>query len=310
MKGLIVKEKGLIEMTNDLEMPQPQAGEVLVKIEAASVNPYDVESAAGTYDAYFEEYQVDVPVRTGLEFSGTVVGKSERFAEGAPVYGYVHLISGWKTHAEYIVVPEAYLAHKPSHLSFAQAASMPLGLMTSLAVFEDLASKASNQSVLIVGASGGVGVYAVQVAKHLGFQVTATAKSSQTEFLQKLGADVIVDFSQQGLPQFEERYDVVLDLSTKLTFSECEHLLTETGKFIPALPDENNGGTLESERVGYLMVMNGDGERLENLTPELDAQKIVPVVERTFSFDQHSDAFAHLAQRGKQGRIVMTWETA
>ncbi|KLN59908.1 hypothetical protein WH96_14320 [Kiloniella spongiae] len=306
MKGLIVKEKTII-FNSDLEKPKPGKGEVLIKVHSASLNPYDLESAAGIYDDYFKEYGFHHPVQTGLEFAGTVETEGEKFSIGEPVYGYAHLITGCKTHAEYITLPEAYISTIPSGLSFEEAAALPIGVLTSLSIYEDLAPQASDLKVLIIGASGGVGVYATQLAKQRGHHITALVGKGHRDFLKELGANITHEYTEKPLSDLDGNYDLILDFSTRFTLSDCRSLLSTSGKFMPALPDDHNGGTSEDKQVAYLMVMHGDTKRLKSIEPLLTSKALRPVIEEVYSFDKYNQALTHLQKRGKRGRIILSW---
>lgn len=131
MKGLIVSNDKRFFLKDDLARPVAEQGEVLVRVKSASVNPFDAESAEGRFDAYFAEYGADKEVQSGLEFSGVVESEGQKFQRGDKVFGYVNMISGWKSHAEYIAIDENQMALMPRNLSFAQAASIPLGSLTT-----------------------------------------------------------------------------------------------------------------------------------------------------------------------------------
>lgn len=306
MKALIVKEKGRLDLVDDLEKPTAGPGEILIRVKAASLNPYDLESTAGHYDAYFEEYGVTEPVRTGLEYAGVVESDGERLKKGDRVYGYTHLITGWKAHAEFICLPESYVARMPHGLSFDQAAGMPLGMQTSLVALQDLGALTKDGRILIFGASGGIGVYAVQLAKLMGHQVTAVAATDRHQDLKELGADALLDYRNLDWEGLAGRFDLVLDFSTFYSLKDCRPLLAEGGKFVPALPDDNNGGTSESPEVGYLMVEHGDGARIEAMEDAITKGRIRPVIDRAFAFEDHEAALTHLQQKGKLGRVVLT----
>ncbi len=306
MKGLVVKEKTGIQIDYDLEKPSPATGEVLIRVCSASINPYDVESAAGVYDAYFKEYGFDKPVQTGLEFSGVVETKGSKFNPGDRVFGYVHLITGWKTHAEYITIPESFIAPMPPNLSFQQAAALPLGIMTSLAVYEDLVQNKLNLNVLIIGAAGGIGVYATQIGKLFNHRITTVVGQKNTDFIKNLGADEVHASESFAIAESTEKYDLILDFSTRLTLKDCQKTLAKDGIFVPALPDDTNGGNSEHKQVGYLMVMQGDGLKLAKASHWIESNDIVPVIEATYSFNDYIKALAHLDNKGKTGRIVMT----
>ncbi|KKJ75324.1 hypothetical protein WH95_19050 [Kiloniella litopenaei] len=306
MKGLIVNEKTIV-LTDGLKKPKPGKGEVLIKVHSASLNPYDLESAAGIYDSYFKEYGFDHPVQTGLEFAGTLETGGTKFNIGERVYGYAHLITGCKTHAEYITLPEEYISTIPSDLSFEEAAALPIGVLTSLSIYEDLSPKASDLKVLIIGASGGVGVYATQLAKQRGHHTTALAGKGHTDFLKDLGADEAYEYTEKLLSDLEGNYDLILDFSTRFTLEDCRFLLSASGKFIPALPNDQNGGTSEDQHIAYLMVMHGDTSRLKSVEPLLKNKALRPVVEEVYRFNKYNEALTHLQKSGKRGRIILNW---
>lgn len=195
MKGLIVSADKRFVLKDDLIRPVAEQGEVLVNVKSASVNPFDAESAEGRFDTYFAEFGVDKEVQSGLEFSGVVESEGQEFKSGDMVFGNVNMISGWKSHAEYLAIDENQMALMPRNLSFAQAASIPLGSLTTLVALQDLGRLNVGMKVLIIGAAGGLGVQAVQIAKLLGAHVTAIAGSSQAEFLQSYGADNVHDYN-------------------------------------------------------------------------------------------------------------------
>ena len=307
MKGLVRKEKGQLHLAGDLEKPIPGEGEVLVRVRAATLNPYDKESRDGVYDGYYQEYGVTAPVRTGLELAGEVASEGSRFKPGERVYGYLHLITGWKAHAEYVPVPEDYLAPIPDGLDIREAAAMPLGLLTGLAVFEDITPNKGVSRALVLGATGGVGVYALQIAKRAGFHVTAVTGKTQLDAARDLGADEVFDYATSPLGDLPGGYDVILDLSTRYGIDDVAALLADGGRFVPALPDEDTSVFEQDQRLGYLMVMQGDGGRLEKLAPEIAAGKLRPVVDEVYAFDQLEAAFARLERKGGRGRVVLTW---
>ena len=179
---------------------------------------------------------------------------------------------------------------------------MPLGILTSLAVFEDMARDlGQNRRALILGARGGVGVYAVQLARTLGYQVDVVDAQEYAEFLFSLGADHVLD-------QGKGTYDFVFDLTTQYSWEDCKKLLTPTGKFVPALPDDSNGGTRNDSQVGYLMLTHGDGPRLEDWGAKVTQKDIVPIIDSVFTFDNYQEGLNRLSERGKKGRIVLVWD--
>lgn len=307
MKGLVLSEERKVELRSDLEMPVPQKGEILVKIVSASVNPFDNESANGRFDEYFKEYNVDKEIQTGLEFSGVVESSGEHFVSGESVFGYVHMITGWKTHAEYIAVDENYVAHKPDNISFPEAASLPLGSLTTLIALRELGNVKFGSRILINGAAGGLGVMAVQIGTKLGAKVDAIAGSNQGSYLKNFGAQNVYDYTKKELVDLKHNYDVIFDLTNRRSFSEVAHLLTADGVFIPAEPNDENGGTTTSKHIGYLMVTNGDREKLTEIASWAKEGTLIPVVDKIYSFRKHLEAFSRMYTKGRRGRTILCW---
>lgn len=307
MKGLVVDSNKKFVLKDSLIRPIPEQGEVLVNVHSASVNPYDAESAEGRFDPYFAEYGVDKEVQSGLEFSGIIESDGIRFKRGDKVFGYVNMITGWKSHAEFVAISEEAIALMPNNLTFPQAASIPLGALTTLVALEDLGNLQSGMKVLINGAAGGLGLQAIQIGKLLGAHVSAIAGSAQKEFLHSLGADIVYDYNETHIKDIEESFDVILDLTNQQTLTNMKKLLTPSGIFIPAEPNADNGGESEDPQVGYLMVMEGDHEKLTQIAHWISEEKIKAVVDKEFHFSEYLSALSRLQEKGRRGRIVMSW---
>jgi NADPH:quinone reductase-like Zn-dependent oxidoreductase len=307
MKGLVVDSNKQFVLKENLIRPVAQQNEVLVKVKSASVNPFDAQSAEGRFDTYFAEYGINKEVQSGLEFSGIVESDGQLFERGDKVFGYVNMITGWKSHAEYIAIEESQIALMPSNISFQQAAAMPLGSLTMLVALQDLGHLNAGMTLLINGAAGGLGIQAIQIAKVLGVHVTAIAGSSQTEFLQSYGADEVYDYNQINIHDFNNKFDVILDLANLLTFEDMKKHLTPNGIFIPAEPNHENGGESEDTQVGYLMVMQGDFEKLTRIANWVSEGKLKPVIDKEFHFSDYLKAFSRLQDKGRRGRIILNW---
>lgn len=307
MKGLIVESNKQFALKDNLVLPIPEQDEVLVRIKSASVNPYDAESAAGRFDEYFAEYGVDKDVQSGLEFSGIVESDGKRFKRGDQVFGYVNMITGWKSHAEFIAINEDYMALMPTHVDFSQAAAIPLGSLTTLVALQDLGQLKTGMKLLINGAAGGLGLQGIQIAKLLGAHVTAIAGDSQTEYLQSYGADKVYNYNRINIKELTEKFDVILDLTNIQTLAAMKPLLTPNGIFIPAEPSQENGGESEDTQVGYLMVMHGNFEQLTRIANWVDEGKLKATVDKEFKFTDYLEAFSRLQQKGRRGRIVLSW---
>jgi len=307
MKGLVVESNKHFVLKDNLIRPIAKQGEVLVRVKSASVNPFDEESAEGRFDAYFAEYGVTNEVQSGLEFSGIVESDGYTFKHGDKVFGYVNMITGWKSHAEYIAINENQMARMPINLTFPQAAAIPLGTLTTLVALQDLGHLTAGMKLLINGAAGGLGIQGIQIAKLLGAHVTAIAGSSQTEFLKSYGADKIYDYNQISINDINDTFDIILDLSNMLNLKDMKKHLAPNGIFIPAEPNQKNGGESEDKQVGYLMVMQGDFEKLTVIANWVSEGKIKAVIDREFSFTDYQQAMERMKEKGRRGRIVMSW---
>jgi NADPH:quinone reductase-like Zn-dependent oxidoreductase len=307
MKGLVVDSNKRFALKESLTRPVEKQDEVLVKVKIASVKPFDAESAGGRFDAYFAEYGVAKEVQSGLEFSGIVESDGEIFKRGDKVFGYVNMITGWKSHAEYIAINENQMALMPSNLTFSQAAAIPLGSLTTLVALQDLGHLDAGMKLLINGAAGGLGIQGIQIAKLLGAHVTAIAGSYQTEYLQLYGADKVYDYNQVNINDISDTFDVILDLTNKQKLEDMKNLLTPNGIFIPAEPNQENGGESEDPKVGYLMVMQGDFEKLTRIANWVSDGKLKPVIDKEFHFSDYLQALSRLQEKGRRGRIILNW---
>ena len=307
MKGLVVNSDKNIVLKANLIRPIVQEGEVLVKVKSASVNIFDAESADGRFDPYFAEYGVDKEVQTGLEFAGILESDGQVFKKNDRVFGYVNMITGWKSHAEYIAIDEDYLALMPDSSSFSEAAAIPLGAQTILVALQDLGQVKPGMKILINGAAGGLGIQAVQIGKIIGAHVTAIAGSDQEAYLRSYGADKVYDYNQTKIGEISDTFDLVLDLTNRQKLKDMKGLLTPSGTFIPGEPNEENGGVLEDSQVGYLMVAHGDRAKLTQVASWVSEGKLKAVIDSEFSFVEHEQAIARVKEKGRRGRIVMNW---
>lgn len=307
MRGLIVNSDKHFVLKDNLTRPVVAHDEVLVRIKSASVNPFDAESAEGRFDAYFAESGVDKEVQSGLEFSGIVESEGQKFNRGDKVFGYVNMITGWKSHAEYIAINENHMALMPRNLSFSEAAAIPLGSLTTLVALQELGKLNAGMKTLINGAAGGLGIQGIQIAKLLGAHVTAIAGSSQTEFLQSYGADKVYDYNQVSIHDINDTFDVILDLTNMQNLKDMKKRLTPNGIFIPAEPNQKNGGESKDTQVGYLMVMQGDFEKLTRIANWVLDGKLKPAIDKEFYFSDYLQAFSRLQEKGRRGRIILNW---
>ena len=312
MKGLVLENKK-VSIKEELSQPTPKKGEVLIKIKYATINPTDLDTIQGKYGFMLKLMGAkSYAVNTGLEFSGVVEKDGKLFKKGDKVFGYVDLYKGIKTHQEYITINEDFIALKPSNLGFDESAAIPLGALTTLVALQDLGEVKKNTELLINGASGGLGVYAIQIAKVLGARITAVAGSNQTEFLKSLGADKVINYKEQKLNDLTNEFDVILDLTSLVKYSEIRNLLSKTGKFIPANPLNNItyflGNIFRAKKVKYLMVGTGNYEKLTLIAKWVEEGKLKPIVDSIYSFSEYENAFQRITEKGRRGRIIIKIE--
>ena len=308
MKGLVIENKRLC-FNDDLERPKPKTNEVLVKVICASVNPTDIDNVAGKYDLWLKLSGGYHKVRTGLEFSGVVVQGVGRFEEGDKVFGYVDLMKGQKTHQEYLCINPDCIALMPKNLDFKQAAALPLGSLTSLVALTEVGEVKQGTELLVNGASGGLGVYSLQLAKILGAHTAAIAGPGQESFLTGLGAKTVYNYKETKLESLSQTFDVILDLSNKRSFKEVKLILSAHGRFIPLEPNKHIlsffMNFLSSQKMKFLMVDKGNNEKLSQIAKWVEESKLKVFVDSVFSFADYEKAFLRMDEQGKRGRVVL-----
>lgn len=301
MKAAIINDYGNNEVVRivDIERPEPKAGEILVKVHAAGVNPIDwkIRSGAG------QRLGMTLPIHMGGELVGTIekLGADvNSFAPGEAIFGMVHT----GAFAEYAIVKAADMARKPSNLNFVQAAALPLAGSTAWQAIFDEAGLTGGQRLLITNSSGGVGSLAVQFAKANGAHVTAVASARNEEFVSSLGADDFIDYTSQPFEQAARDMDVVFDTMGGSTFQRAFQTLRKGGFMVTvvAFPDG------EAERYGVGVTRSFTLPSARNLTSikELvEAGKVTPHVDTVLPFEEVKQALA-LSEAGRaRGKIVL-----
>ena len=310
MRGLALDRAAThqVRLRDDLTRPEPSGGEVLVRVSHATVNGHEFALAADPLTRLLAWLRrAPGAVRTGLEFAGVVESDGETFRAGEAVMGYVDMIAGWRPHAEFVAIPEAYLAPVPAGVSLERASTLPMSGLTALAAVRDLARLGAGRSMLLLGATGGVGVLAVQIARKLGASVTAVASARHHAALQRLGATHTIDYRKTPVSELEGPFDAVLDFSTTLRMSEVAHLLAPEGVFIPADPIRNLRDVLFSRRTRWLMVDRGDGPRLRELGQWVADGDLELVLDEVFPLSDWEQAVERGHARGRLGRTVLAF---
>jgi NADPH:quinone reductase-like Zn-dependent oxidoreductase len=303
----------------EVAKPTPRANEVLVKICAASVNAYDwryvradpflVRLVGGLFRPRNPRLGADIAGR--VEAVGSDV---TQFQPGDEIYGDL-AASGNGAFAEYIAVPEHAVAPKPANLSFEQAAAVPMAAVTALQALRDGGKIRAGHTVLINGASGGVGTFAVQIAKAFGALVTAVCSTRNVAMVRSLGADHIVDYKREDITRSAQRYDLILAVNGYHPLSAYRHLLRPEGRYVMA---GGSGAQLfEALLFGPLMSLLGR-KRLAPFTATpsskdllvmkelLEAGKVVPVIDRCYRLGETAEAIRYLEDGHARGKVVIT----
>src|SRR5256886_6426593 len=326
MKAITYCNYGLGNLKlEDVEKPVPNDDQVLVKVRAASVNPYDWHFVEGT-PKIMRMMGVGLrkpkDTRVGVDFAGTVeaVGKNvTQFKPGDEVFG-----GRDGAFAEY-VCPRADRAVtiKPANITFEQAASVNIAGITALQALRDKGKVQPGQKVLINGASGGVGTFAVQIAKYFGADVTGVCSTRNLDMVRSLGADHVIDYTKEDFAKGAEHYDVILDNVPNHSLSECRRILNPTGKYVMiggGGPNDNRwigpfGRVIQtlllspfvSQKMGMMMAELKKSD-LAILGDMMQSGKLKPVIDRTYKLSELPAAIAYLEEGHARGKVVITVE--
>jgi NADPH:quinone reductase-like Zn-dependent oxidoreductase len=324
MKAIVYRCYGPPEVlkVEDIEKPVPKDNEVLVRVRAASVNPLDWHYMRGSPYLVRLDSGLGAPdsVRFGVDFAGVVEGVGSgvtRFKVGDEVFGGKH-----GAFAEYVVVSEQRaIALKPANMSFAQAAAVPIAGLTALQGLRDKAHVGPGQKVLINGASGGVGTFAVQIARDLGAEVTGVCSTKNVELVRSLGAAHVIDYTREDFTQGSERYDVIFDNVGNHSPLELRHAMTPKGILV-VVGAPTGGAWLGgvSVMLKALVVAPFVSQHFEPFLAELNAKdlaalaelmqsgRLTPVIDRSYPLAQAPQAIAYLEAGHARGKVVLALE--
>lgn len=323
MRAIVHDRYGPPDVLSLATVDKPVAGdnEVLVRVRAAAVNARDWHTMRG--DPYLARLAFGlraprVRIR-GTDFAGLVeaVGaKVTRFRPGDEVYGEVDA-----AFAEYVSVPDEAVDRKPANLSFAEAAAIPLAGNTALMGLRDAGRTRPGQRVLINGASGGVGTFAVQLAKSLGAHVTAVCSTRNVDLVRSLGADRVVDYTREDFAAGPERYDVVFDLVGNRPLTDLRRALTRTGTLVLSGGGVSSGGSLVgpialvvrgqllSRFVRHRVVVlsaTPSRENLATLRELAESGALTPIIDRTLPLSETAEAIRYVEEEHARAKVVLT----
>ena len=332
MKAIPYTEHGPpdILQLQEVEKPTPKDNEALVRVCAASVNAADVEFLRGVFWARIFGLQTVKPKILGSDLAGRVeaVGRDvKQFQPGDEIWGDLSL-HGFGTFAEYVCIPEDALRLKPASMTFEEAAAIPTAACNALQnlrgaepsspslILSDKGQIQPGQKVLINGAGGGVGTFAVQIAKHYGAEVTAVDSTRKLDMLHSIGADHVIDYTQQDFTKTGQRYDFILDVVASRSISAymralnlmgiCVFVGGSTAAIFQALFLAPLVSMMGSRKLGTVMWKPNSKEDLDILTELFEAGKVVPVIGRRYPLGQVPEALHYLEEGPHLGKIVIT----
>ena len=318
MKAIVYTEYGPPEVLQlrEVEKPTPKDNEVLVKVHAASVNAIDYRFLTGT--PYIARIMAGL-LKPKYKILGTdVAGRVEAvgvnfklFQPGDDVFGLSFNFGGF---AEYLCVPEAQMQMvlKPASTSFEEAATVPFAALTALTCLRDCGQIQPGQKVLINGASGGVGTFAVQIAKSFGTEVTGVCSTRNLDMVHSIGADQVIDYTQEDFAQNEGRYDLIYDAVRKRSFSDCRRALSPQGIYVttawsPVLALQGQWVSMTGSQKMVPMPMTRPGkEDLHELKELLEDGKISPVIDRRYTLSEVPEALRYYGKGHARGKVVIT----
>lgn len=321
MKAIVYDKHALPDglIYAEVDRPTPAADEMLIRVRAASVNPLDYHTLRHPLIRRFLKIMTRQETsRPGRDVAGEVeaVGANvTQFKPGDAVFG---VAAG--AFAEYACTKESRVARKPAEISFEHAAAVPVAGLTALQGLRDYGRLSQGQSVLINGAAGGIGTFAVQIAKHFGANVTGVCSTRNIEMVRELGADRVIDYTQENYTSDARQYDLVFDIAGNHSFAERRRAMKAKGTYVGAgivalnfsVPGLIVNMVSESVRKRFVsqkfltFIAKITQEDLTRLADLIRSGKVTPVIDRTYSLTEVPDAIRYLEQRHARGKVVIS----
>jgi len=296
--------------------PEMKANEVRLKNYASSVNPRDWMIRSGRYQLQF--LVPKFPLILGSDFAGEVLevgAKVDGFKAGDKVFGMKNPSEGLATYAEEVVALEKSMALMPKNISYTEAAGVPLCSLTAWQALVQKASMKKGMKVLIIGASGGVGSFGVQIAKAIGGQVTAVCSQANEPMVKALGASKTIDYHQHDFLKGSERYDIIFDTIGRHNLRKCTHVLNPGGTYVSTIPSPNNLKSVvltqfksifsKSIKKAQVVMVKSEGSDLAVLEKLISAGRIRPVIDQIFQIQQTAQAHDYSRSLRAKGKIIL-----
>jgi len=318
MKAIVFHRYGQADVLvpEEIEKPRPKDNEVLVKVYASCINSWDYELIQGTpflnrmMSGIFKPTKIKIP---GCDIAGRIesVGKNvKRFQVGDEIYGDLSSC-GWGGFAEYVAAPEKALELKPSCLTFEQAAAVPQAALLALQGLQRGGIQAG-YNVLINGAGGGSGTFAIQIAKDLGADVTAVDSTEKLDLMRKTGADQVIDFTQEDFTSNKQSYDLIFDNASNRSLSQYSRVLNPGGMHV--MVGGKSFSIIKSMLASifgskkFVLLMHKANKDLLKMNKLLESARVTPVIDKRYSLSEAADAMRYFAAGHAKGKIVITIE--
>lgn len=312
MKAMVLKDFGSMDnlVVEEVAEPQLQAGEVLIRVKSIGIDPVDVKTRRG--EAQARSIRDDHPMILGWDVAGVITGIGNgvrTLRVGNEVFGVVNFPGHGRTYAEYVAAPADQLALKPPSVSFEEAAASTLSALTAWQALVKLAKVKSGDKVLIHGASGGVGHFAVQIAKHFGAYVIGTASAVNRQFVMGLGVDRFIDYKTQYFEELVSDLDIIVDPIGGENFARSVSVLKPTGTIINLPSNQADRVRRIAEEKGvehfYQMLVKSDGEDMKSIAGLLENGRLKAHVFKVFPFERIPEAHAMVETGKGVGKIVV-----
>ena len=306
MKAIAIHSYGGVDVLKheDVPKPEPKEDEILVRVIAAGVNPVDAKIRQGA----FGKSTLDKPLIPGFDISGVVEktgAKITKFKVDDAIFAYLNLRRGG-AYAEFAIATEEEATLKPKSLTHEQAAAVPLAALTAWQALIETAKLSEGQSVLIQGGSGGVGSFAIQIAKARGAKVIATASTANQEFLKQLGADQSIDYTSTKFEEVVNDVDVVLDAVGPATLARSYGVVKKGGIIVSILGPPDKAELAKREIRGESILVRPNASQLSDIAKLIEAKKIKSHVSQTFPLADAAKAHEQIESRHTRGKIVLS----
>ncbi|WP_121627909.1 NADP-dependent oxidoreductase [Poseidonibacter antarcticus] len=311
MKAIILEKAGSVEnlVIKEIKEPTIQENEVLIEVKALSINPADVKIRATP--EFVSAIYGDEDVILGWDISGIVksVGsKVTKFKQGDKVFGMVNFPGRGNAYAQFVASPENHLTKIPENMSFEQAAATTLAALTALQALENNIKK--DDRILIHAGSGGVGHFAIQIAKHLGAYVITTSSAKNKDFVMSLGADEHIDYRSQAFEEVVKDIDFVLDPMGGDTLEKSVKVMKENGTIICLPQDKFSDELINEAKKKNVNIINilvqSSSKDMDTLAQLITDKKLKPAISKTFTFENMQDAHLEVEKGRSVGKVIVT----